>query len=34
MIPAAIFYLAFAWWVIANTETEEDDACGESDDTR
>ena len=29
MISVAIFYLAFAWWVVANTETEEGGDAGD-----
>ena len=31
MISVGIFYLAFAWWVLANTETEEDQEDGVAD---
>ncbi|MBV9468839.1 MAG: hypothetical protein JOZ57_06300 [Abitibacteriaceae bacterium] len=31
MISMAVFYLAFAWWVMANTETGEDDTSEEDE---
>jgi len=31
MISMAIFYLAFAWWVLANTETGEGDTSKEDE---